>query len=771
MYNPRKQKMIEKVTYDGATVRVHLASISLKATKAFTHGSFIFDKETQRLTMGQLAPVPIPAELELSEGAQLNFQLVAPDGALRKQTRCGVLKANEKQPSILRIAGMAKTARRYPAEEGWRNEIYKYRACFAHEGLKTDAVLGEPLNLPEWLKGCVARQKALWNRLAWLCRDARRKCSPAPTEAIAELVKGTILPMIDAFNFNLGRARAKEKMRHPAKLKVEMPGLDGVWSFIGELRHRIEKGQAVPEKLLEEVVAFAEQYKAEYTPINEFLNNFAAIAEREARALGLRHFEVRPTVSAFKAVLDRRKTTNAPWSEGWPLIKYPDRPKAADWGVYFYFNKAGVDASLLETGPGVPGLRFSPPVPPEKTGHKGMTGAAAKRALREAEISITGDDGEKGERWSLRFGVLQHRPLPPNSHIKEWKLLFQNDALWLCLVVELQRPPATRTPQTAGLDIGWRRTEDGIRFGTLYESATKTVRELTLDLTRSPGDHKNRVPFRIDLGPDSWTRTVFAQLERGETENPRRGPWDSTVLWRAYKDWKPKDGIPGILEIRTTLQARNDYLKETAKILLRKHLGDKTPAWLEKAGRRGLFKMQTEFLEDARVQEILTPWREEDGRIARFLAVFAANAARRIEYGQAQVAHDICRYLVQKNVKVLVVEKNFLSKLAQHHDNEDPVSLKRSQKYRQFAAAGRFVTIVKNTTVKYGIVVDEIDAANTTRMCHYCDFLNPSTEKECYNCGGCGRQVKQDENSGINLVRFAADPELAKKAQEGGREA
>jgi hypothetical protein len=749
--------MIARLTCDSACVYVHAADTSLKTTKAFTHGTLVFNEETRTVVFGSLDSVAIPDNLQLCAGNTLQLQLVAPDGTLRKQTRSGTLTANEKQPGLLRIAGMAKTKRKFSAEDGWKNEIYKYRAYFTHPGICTDnndkfepnVNLPHPPHLPQWLNDCIGRQKALWNRLAWLCRDARRKCSPAPTKEIIEFVNNTILPEIDAFNLMLGRARTKEKIRHPSKLKVEMPSIDGLWSFVGELRGRIEKGRAVPDGLLEKVVGFSEQFKAEYTPLNEFMNNFPAIAEREAVALGLKRFEIRPTVGAFKAVLDRRKTTKPLWSEGWPLLKYPDSPKSANWGVHYYFNKAGIDSTLLESGNGVPGLNFGRPLPPFKTGHDGIKGKRIHRMMREAIISIPGDGTDK-TRHDFHFAVLQHRELPPNSHLKEWKLIYQNGKLWLCLVVELQRPLPKPALLSAGLEIGWRRTEEGIRFATLYEPATKTISEAIIDFQRSPRDNSNRTAFHIDLGPTRWEKRHITAL---------------------HPKWKPKDAIPGIIETRMELSARCDYLKDTAKILLRKHLGERVPPWLEKAGSNGLHKVAQEFMDDPAVLEIVNEWEEKNREIRKLTAIYFDQTTKRVEYGHAQVAHDICRYLQTKGIERLIVEDSFLSKVAQRHNNEDPESLKRSQKYRQFAALAKFISLVRNTAVKYAITVDTGENINLTRRCHYCDHLNQSTEKEKYNCEGCGREIKQDHNTAINLVRFDSDPDLAQKALQDGSKA
>jgi hypothetical protein len=714
-----------------------MADTSLKTVMAFKNGNLVFDLIKRTATFGKLPPVAVPDGVTLEDGAVLNFQLVAPDGSLRKQTRSGVLRANEKQPGILRIAGMSKTARKFPAEDGWGYAIYKYRAYFSHPGLKTDG------GLPEWLKGSIVRQKALWNRMAWLCREARRDCSPVPINEIIDFVQNTILPEIDEFNNALGRS--KEKIKHPAKLKTEMPGLDGLWRFAGELRKRIEKGRAVPAGLLDRVVEFAQQFRTDYTPYNKFIANFTAIAEREAKVLKLRQFEVRPTVNTFKTVLDCRRVNKAPWSEGWPLIKYPDAPKSANWGLHYYFHKAGVDSAFLESRKGLPGLTFGPPIKPSDTGHHALTGVAARRAMREAEISIP---GENREHWNFRFGVLQHRPLPDASHVKEWKLIFQDNALWLCFVVELQRPIPAPGPLAAGLDVGWRRTKEGICFGTLYEPATKTFRELIIDLQESPNDHKDWAPFRINLGPSRWEKRNITQL---------------------MPDWKPGDPIPSTFETRAALQGRRNYCTNAAKVLLRKHLGERMPTWLDNAGRRGLLKLDDEFRDDTTAHDILSTWRQEDERLGKLVRLYLGRSTKRLEYGHAQVAHDACRHLLQKGVNRLIVETSFLAKTSQNQDYEDHVSLKRSQKYRQFAAIGKFMAVLKNTAVKYGITVNMHEAINTTRICQYCNRLNPSTEKEQFICDNCGRLIRQGQNAAVNLSRFGCDPELAEMALHAGR--
>jgi hypothetical protein len=594
--------------------------------------------------------------------------------------------------------------------------------------LKTDA------GLPEWLKASIARQKALWNRLAWLCRYARRRCSPAPVDELRRLVRETILPTLDQFNRSLGRPNSKQKIGHPDKLKVEEPEMGSLWSLIGSLRMRIEQQRPVPDGLMETLMAFAERFAPDYGPINEFQRTLNDLANREADKLGLLWYERLAVIGAFQAVLKTRGTNQSAFCDGWPQIRYSDDPRAGEWSLQFPMKRPDISSESLETGRGVPGLSFGPPLPAPETGHPAMVGSATRRQLREAEIRLP---GEKGERQIYRFGVLQHRPLPAGAHIKGWKLVAKDRALWLCLTVEWQRPAASAQPMVAGLDIGWRRTEEGVRFGTLYGPGSGTVRELVMDFQRSPRNQGDRVPFRIDLGPTRWERRS---------------------LLRLLPDWKPGDPVPGAFELKRAAQASMDARTQALKLLLKRLLGERVPAWVERAGRRGLRKLAAEFSSEPAVARAISQWEAQDIAAHDVYALLSKRAARRIEDGHREVAHDVCRFLKDKGITRLAVETNFLAKVAKAKKNDAPESLRQGAKYRHFAAVGRFLTNLKHIAVKYGLVVEAHNTANTTRICHRCNHLNPASKKEAYPCEGCFVTLRQDENAAINLSRSVSDP-------------
>jgi transposase len=240
--------------------------------------------------------------------------------------------------------------------------------------------------------------------------------------------------------------------------------------------------------------------------------------------------------------------------------------------------------------------------------------------------------------------------------------------------------------------------------------------------------------------------------------------WDKRNITQLLPDWKPGDAIPNTVVVRRALGSRRSSYKDAAKVLLQKHLGDQLPVWFDKAGSRGLFKLKENFKDVPVVQEIIDDLQKKTEALNAVAGKYTARYTRELEYGQIQIAHDVCRHLQQKGVTRLIVEASFVAKASQKQDNEDPASLKNSQKYRQFAAVSKFVSLLKNIAVKYGIAVEVLSAQNTTRICQYCNHLNPSTEKEIFFCEGCGKQVQQDQNAAVNLSRFGIDPELAEMA-------
>ena len=269
-----------------------------------------------------------------------------------------------------------------------------------------------------------------------------------------------------------------------------------------------------------------------------------------------------------------------------------------------------------------------------------------------------------------------------------------------------------------------------------------------MDFGTSPGDQPTRSPFRIDMGPTRWERRNFGRL---------------------LPEWKGEEPVPDALGFRRALQSHIASRRQQLKTLLKNHLGERFPSWVERAGRRGLLKIADEFQDDPVVVQAIAGWQKEDEQSQSSYSLLCRRTTRRIEDGQAEVAHDVCRLLKSRDITQLVVETSFLARVSRRTKGHGSESLAQSQKYRQFVGAGKFVATLRHIAAKYGIAVQEMDAANTTRICQYCNHLNPSTERETCQCGSCGRLLRQDQNGAVNLSRFCGNPDLAAAAQFAGK--
>ena len=128
-----------------------------------------------------------------------------------------------------------------------------------------------------------------------------------------------------------------------------------------------------------------------------------------------------------------------------------------------------------------------------------------------------------------------------------------------------------------------------------------------------------------------------------------------------FPDWKNGNPVPNSLISELGLQTRRDDYKNSAKILLRKHLGMRLPTWFENTGHNGLLQIEKEFKDDLVVRDILRDWKQQDEMVERFVCICVGSITRRLEHGHAQVAHEICRYLQNKATPFRLISRNIIS--------------------------------------------------------------------------------------------------------------
>lgn len=695
------------------------ADNSLATTKAFTHGRLIFDQNAGTLAVAKMPPLPIPTKLDLKAGSELQMRLIAPDGMVKPQKRSGVLVEGAR--GVLRIPGHSRTPSSRTAEEGWGYTCRRYRAYLTHPGVPGSS------SLPTWLTGSISRQRQLWNRIAVLCREAMRQCCDTKPEDTRAFIDSTILPAIDRFNAAQGRGR---KMKYPAELRTEEPSLAAVRRFIHVLNLRARKGLPVPENLESVVTTWAQQHATNYTPIKTFEKQLDLLIKREAEALQLRFWERRAVGNALIAMFARRRDNKLSYAKGWPrYIDSRDR-RAESWGIHYYLNRAAVPGTAVFDG-GVRSLRLDEPLSPDQTGHPNARGKrfGLRRQFRSAEIAIP--DKASGEVWRLAFSIVQHQPIPEESFLKEWKLIYSHNKLELILLLQARKPlarPTTGREGVAGMDLGWRRDGCGIIVATIFNSVRKTYTTIFVDLENRAPDTVLRTPFLIYMGPSR--RGIRAAMVDARNDEP------------GYLDT-----FEGCVQLREARDAAKDRLKSQMRSLL----GDAAPNWIEKAGFRRMRWLLSEVPEGV-PRQLVEKWNQQDNQLASRYCEYSERVRARLRKGYERVAHDAGRMLQADGIHTLAIEDHFLAKAKQNPPENAHVALRRGAHYRQWVAPGMLVRALEQILPSYGIRIMRRLATNTTRQCHRCRTLNQVGAALHFQCRGCGAVLNQDHNAAVNLA-------------------
>lgn len=769
--------MYSSVDHSNGMFFVRMNSPTLAAIKGFTHGRVNFDLEAKTVQFARHPPLPLPDFAEnVKEGAILSFGLLAPDGTERPQKRqVVILKRKDRQ---LFAPGVFRTASSKSKEDGWRTRVLRFRAYFTHPGIGIeDGPADDHIELPQWLQHSIERQRRFRNRLVKLCLDAREACCPINHGEFTRFMKETVLPAVDDFNNLPGHRKDKISTK---KIRVAAPSIFVLRRFGAYLQHLESDGRPVPAGLALKIAAFAKDLKIDFTSINDFQRNLDAIVrqeryledlslvksedddgqmrihkvyrrltdpqEIEARRseLQLRDWEWKPVARGFKTMLKARKTLGLPFYEGWP--RFSDETSTS-WGIHYYFNNGGLDASLL-SGKGVRGLQFEASIPPTLSGRKWKpTGRRAQRELSPAQISF--HDALADEQFTFRFVVLRHPfPIPAGSLVKEWKLIHNRRGLWLCLVLEGRfAKPAMKGGKTGAVHVGWRK-EGAELWPAMVFDATCDSRDafhrVVIDTELPPEKSDKHTPFRINMGP---------------SRKGRRSPY-----W--IKESKPHlraEQGAGAVQIQDTwkglewLGKWRDDRKDMFKSLLLNSLNP-APAELRNAGLRKLHKIGSS-LSDPVLVNAYQAWAMEDKVIADLTTEFSARIASRLSDGYSQVAHDICRLLAAHGISTLAVQVPLLARLAKKTRTSknvaEGVRLENSQANRQRIAPGQLLKKLTSAAESYGLNLVNVDSPHISRAHRgdpECNHVNAASAERLITCENCGTVYDQDENACRNMV-------------------
>lgn len=690
--------MFDRVTYSNGILEFHTADFASQAgaATALRQSSMAFTDKT--VTLGSYGPFPLPTEFR----AGSDFQ--------RMIASCG---------GNARVTGLSKTPRKRP---GWPMLTYAYRLYLDHKGVAVSRVL------PDALRHIVETKAALWNAMVARCEQTIEAGQPVPAEAIDALAV-EVKAALTVFNDALGRS--KDKIAFPQDEPTEVPAkrFDAYARFKFRLEHIGKEGKPVPEGMLDRLRTFVEQYPYNWEPLHVFERSIESVGKEIAAAKSIPDKIARPVIEAFRACFKRRRTQKVKGFVGLPRTKDVRR---FNWFHEEPFRSGGLEVPRF-VAKGIVPLRFGPPAPAATTGHPEIKGLRAQlRTLQPVTFRIEGHE--------VTFAALMHRPLPKNGMLKRWRLVHRDGEYWLNFMVEV--PPFVKNARAvverdvAGLDVNWRVLPSGeILIAMLADGKDDTMITLSMDRSSAATDQGGM----IVAGAEGGFRTVSLGV------GPSRWGRHNVAIGVNY-------GIPDTFAGLRTIRHLRDTAKDELKIRIAKAMGDETPIYLTACGARGLKKMADEI--EARFPETakdIRDWSVQDRDYCRVLRKASDLLDGRLRRGYDQLAHQLCRVLAPRGIRVISIEEHFLKKIAEAEKKEQPVALQKSARYRQAVGVGRFIDILGQIGIKYGIALKRNNAMYTTALCRFCAAKCEFDGRRTMQCPGCSRVIDQDQNAAHNL--------------------
>lgn len=340
-----------------------------------------------------------------------------------------------------------------------------------------------------------------------------------------------------------------------------------------------------------------------------------------------------------------------------------------------------------------------------------LGGRVRPARLREAAIRVGSD--ARAPIWA-KLHVLMHRPLPEGLVTGAWaqRKYVGGRAEWeLVISVDLAavQPTLALAPaeKTCGVDIGWRRREDGCRVAYWY-------------------------------GDDGREGEVVIP----ESVEGRRGKSDDL---RSIRDLRQNTMIETLARWRD--ENPNTWIGEAlAHVRLWKRMGH----FYRLADRWQHDRIEN----DEDVYDCFTEWLKKDRHLHAWEANNLVRMQRQIRGRLTEWAHDLCR-----RYDLIVVEDMNIADLKELPD----VARINARSIQRLAPAEVRVAL-RAAAPRHGSVIQEAKTADTTRRCTSCGHLRTFEDPSVIllACDSCGEIEDQDRTAARNLVSAAL-------RDEGGR--
>lgn len=360
------------------------------------------------------------------------------------------------------------------------------------------------------------------------------------------------------------------------------------------------------------------------------------------------------------------------------------------------------------------------PVPPEAYVHPSRSERErlARTKLTITVYTATGEDDRRIRR-TLTFPMMLHRPMPPEARIKELEVVrkrvgsdFRWSVTFTCRMPSGTAAPVNSSTMACGIDLGWRKTKDGLRVATLRDSAGNT-RYIHM-LSEKSNEFLEKMKHLDDLR--SRIDTEFTELQDGLRERLK----------------EPEAAPEALRELLRSILASRKAKHGKLFLLVRE--------WRDNHSE---FEPATlDYLDGCR-KRLKRDQNEMDHLREKVLA-------SRTDFYRCRAAEIAQQYAI------IGLEKFDLRKIAKVKTavGNNPQAPEEVRRMRQIANVSELRKWILLQAEKHGSEVRYCDPKNTTRTCRHCGHVN----QECdpydiwWTCNGCGKVWDQDENAADNIL-------------------
>lgn len=314
-------------------------------------------------------------------------------------------------------------------------------------------------------------------------------------------------------------------------------------------------------------------------------------------------------------------------------------------------------------------------------------------------------------RRTATWPMILDRPIPSDARIQEVIVTRRNagrrERWYVSFLCRIPRQPisssATETSRACGIDVGWRRLNNGVRVATIVGDDDSvsyvTLPEGIIDGLRYADDITSEIDNRVNtciahLKAMTWTvvPTVLIDLLPTILTAPRV---TTGILGRLVSDWQRM-----------------------------------APQWQPVA--------LADALRD--IQFMTARQRERAGLLLRL------SRARRDYFRKEAVA-------IMKRYRLIGIEQISIASLARRENNPTP---EPARWYRRAAAPGEFLDVLRHAAVKTGVRL-YVHVGKSTWVCAHCGHEQvPRDPAELIvRCPKCGSIWDQDINAARNILAAA----------------